>query len=74
MAPRFETHAFELLACAALMLGAFPHAAVQHLHVGRQPVAHALQLPEVEQLGAASVRRAEGRRHADVGKAIGDDP
>ncbi|MGD0452238.1 MAG: hypothetical protein ABSB69_01450 [Solirubrobacteraceae bacterium] len=62
----------QLLARAALALDAFARARAQLLHVGGEPVAHALELAEVQQRRTA---RDTGARHGrrDVREALDDD-
>jgi hypothetical protein len=63
----------QLLARAALALGALAHPRMQLLHSGRKPVAHPLELAQVQQHRTAANPVAARRGRRDMRKALGDD-
>ncbi len=57
------------------MLGALRRARAQLLHTGGEPVARALELPQIEQRRPGRSRsRARCDGDGDVGEPLGDDP
>jgi hypothetical protein len=63
----------QLLARASLALGALAHVRTQLLHSGRKPVAHALELAQVQQHRTTGDPIAARRGRRDMRKALSDD-
>ncbi len=62
-----------MLAGAALALDTFLHARAQLLHAHSEPIAHALQLTEIEQRRSARIGAGDRDRCGDEREPLGDD-